>query len=309
MIPIIIKNDEISLSEDKLQKLEKKNKELINKIGNNDDIKIEDYSNLKESLIKYKNAYIKAKKEYEEKIKNKGNNEEEEKEEEEEEEKQDNRLIYITNFNETLEELIDSFDIDNDCDNETVIEKYYLYIEEICLSYIETLKLNLERKDENSIVSKIEEYMKKFVNKNSDYLKNLLKILYENLKDEKDKEKDKRKDTTKTKKAYSKIDLIFFHLVIFVIEKYNERGKKYIESDEKYCKYYSLINYEQSKIYYDKYLSNIDAALLKKKDMQNLQKQKNLFEEYIRDITTGAIVLCYESFKGGYLVGEEIKSQ
>ena len=91
------------------------------------------------------------------------------------------------------------------------------------------------------------------------------------------------------------------------MEKYNERGKDYIKSNEKYCKYYSLINYEQAKTYYEKYLSNIEPALLKKKDMDNFKKQKNLFEENIRDITNGAIVLCYESFKGGYLVGEEIK--
>ena len=64
MKPIIIKNDEISLSEEKLKSLENKNKELLQKIGNNDNIKVEDYSNLKESLIKYKNAYKKAKNKY-----------------------------------------------------------------------------------------------------------------------------------------------------------------------------------------------------------------------------------------------------
>ena len=42
--------------------------------------------------------------------------------------------------------------------------------------------------------------------------------------------------------------------------------------------------------------------------MENLEKQKNEYEEKIRDITNGAIVLCYESFKGGYLFGEEIIS-
>jgi hypothetical protein len=42
--------------------------------------------------------------------------------------------------------------------------------------------------------------------------------------------------------------------------------------------------------------------------LENLEKQKNEYEEKIRDITNGAIVLCYESFKGGYLFGEEIIS-
>ena len=40
--------------------------------------------------------------------------------------------------------------------------------------------------------------------------------------------------------------------------------------------------------------------------MQNCEKQKNIFEENIRDINSGAIVLCNESFKGGYLFGEHL---
>ena len=291
MKPIIIKNDEISLNEEKLKILEKKNKELIEKIGNNDNIKIEDYSNLKESLIKYKNAYEKAKKRYEN---TQETQQSEEKEEENEKKgKKDNRLIYISNFNETLEEFIDSYNIDN-CDNETVIEKYYLYINELFLSYIETLKFEIKFNDKKKIIEKIMEYINKFINKNSDYVKNLLKLFSEEIKKVKDED------------INDKLINIFYQIVLFVIEKYNDLGKEYIESAEKYCKYYSLINYEQAKMYFEKYLSNIDLATLKKKDMENYEKQKNTFEENIRDITNGAIVLCYESFKGGYLFGEEI---
>ena len=46
-----------------------------------------------------------------------------------------------------------------------------------------------------------------------------------------------------------------------------------------------------------------------KKEKENLEKQKAITTEKIKDITNGAIVLCYESFKGGYLVGEDIKAQ
>ena len=289
MKPIIIKNDEISLSEEKMKSLENKNKELLQKIGNNDNIKIEDYSNLKESLIKYKNAYIKAKNKYG----NKKELKESKEEEEEEKETQDNRLIYISNFNETLEEFIDSYDIDN-CDNETVIEKYYLYIKELLLSYIETLKFDLKIKVKKKIIEKIKEYINKFINKNSDYIKDLLEIFYHELEKEKEME---QKD---------QLNNIFYHIVLFVMEKYNDLGKKYIESNEKYCKYYSLINYEHAKIYFEKYLSKINSAILKKNDMQNYEKQKNIFEENIRDINSGAIVLCNESFKGGYLFGEDL---
>ena len=73
---------------------------------------------------------------------------------------EDESLIYITNFNNTLEEFIDSFDIEHNFDNETVIEKYYLYIRELFLSYIETLKIkSLEERDKKQIIKNIEKYI------------------------------------------------------------------------------------------------------------------------------------------------------
>jgi len=47
---------------------------------------------------------------------------------------------------------------------------------------------------------------------------------------------------------------------------------------------------------------------LNKRDKENLEKQKVITKEKIKNITNGAFVLCYESFKGGYLVLEDIKS-
>ena len=281
MDTIIIKNDDI-LTEDKLNKLKEKNKDLLDKIKNKNE-KI-DYSNVKQYLQKYKEAYIKADKKYKE---NK-NKKDKTNEEEEEEEDEDKRKTYLNNFNDTLEEFIESFDIDknNDNDNETIIEKYYLYIKELFLSYSKILKLDLKRREKKEIIDKIKNYINKFINKNSDYLENLIKVLSQGLDDKK----------------------IFYQIVIYVMEKYNDIGKKYIESNEKYCKYNSLINYEQAEMYHEKYLLNIDKQILQKKDLENLEKQKNEYEEKIRDITNGAIVLCYESFKGGYLFGEEIIS-
>ena len=291
MKPIIIKNDEISLTPEKLEKLKEKNKKLLEKIKDNDLAPKEDYTNIRKVLKDYKNAYIKSKNEYNEK--HKDDNEEEN----EEEDEADERLIYISNFNNTLEEFIDSFDIEKNFDNETIIEKYYLYVRELFLSYIETLKLkSLELDDKRHIIQNIKKYINKFINKNSDYLNNLLEILKNGL-------------ITEIKKKDKKIKLNFYGIVIFVMEKLNEYGIKYIQSGEKYCKYYSLLNFEQANAYYEKYLSQIKKELLPKKDMENLEKQKNLGIEKIKDITNGAIVLCYESFKGGYLFGEEIKSK
>ena len=128
MEPIIIKNDDIGLTPEKIEKLEEKNKVLLEKIKNNDIVPRVDYTNLKKTLKDYRDAYEKSKKEQKEKETNSG--------EEDEEEEEDESLIYITNFNNTLEEFIDSFDIEKNFDNETIIEKYYLYIRELFSSYI-----------------------------------------------------------------------------------------------------------------------------------------------------------------------------
>jgi hypothetical protein len=247
MDTIIIKNDDI-LTEDKLNKLKEKNKDLLDKIKNKNE-KI-DYSNVKQYLQKYKEAYIKADKKYKE---NK-NKKDKAKEEEEEEEDEDKRITYLNNFNDTLEEFIESFDIDknNDNDNETIIEKYYLYIKELFLSYSKILKLDLKRREKKEIIDKIKNYINKFINKNSDYLENLIKVLSQGLDDKK----------------------IFYQIVIYVMEKYNDIGKKYIESNEKYCKYNSLINYEQAEMYHEKYLLNIDKQILQKKRFGKFRKTK-----------------------------------
>ena len=169
MEPVIIRSDDISLTPEKIEKLKEKNKKLLDKIQNNDLTQKVDYTNLKKTLKEYKDAYIKSKNEQKEKEANNG---------EEEEEEEDESLIYITNFNNTLEEFIDSFDTENNFDNETVIEKYYLYIRELFLSYIETLKIKtLGLSDKKQIIKNIQKYIDKFINKNSDYLNNLLETL------------------------------------------------------------------------------------------------------------------------------------
>ena len=68
-----------------------------------------DYSNLKGKLLIYKNAYEKSKKKFENRnIKEQDDGQDE-----------DNRITYLLNFNETLEDFLDLFDIDNkNLDNE-----------------------------------------------------------------------------------------------------------------------------------------------------------------------------------------------
>ena len=292
--PIIIKNDEMTLSDKAMKNLEEKNKKLLEKINNADFSSKLDYSNLKDTLKKYKDAYEESINELEKKDleTNADDNIEEN------EESEDNRVIYITNFNNTLEEFIDLFDIDNNYDNETMLEKYYLYVKELFQSYIATLKLGLDDDEKKHIIKKFKEYINKFINKSSDYIKYLLELLYHEIIDDKNIDDKKKK----------KIKIIFYGIVIFVMEKLNEQGIKYIESHKKYCKYHSLICFELSKTYYEKYLSEIKKEILPKKEYVNLNNQKNIFNQYIEDINSGAIVLCYESFKGGYLYGDDLKN-
>ena len=165
--PVIIKNDDISLTPEKLGRLKEKCKVLLKKIKNNDLTSRVDYTNLKKTLKDYREAYEKSKEE------------QKEKEKESSSEEEDESLIYITNFNKTLVQYIDAFEIENNnFDNETVIEKDYLYVRELFLSYIETLEIkSIGISDRKKIIKNIKKYIDRFINKNSDYLNNLLETL------------------------------------------------------------------------------------------------------------------------------------
>ena len=92
------------------------------------------------------------------------------------------------------------------------------------------------------------------------------------------------------------------------MQKLNESGEKSILSNKKFCKYYSLNYFELAKKYYEKYLSKIETALLDSVDLNNLEEQKKKYETFIKDINSGAIVLCLASFEGGYIFDDQLKS-
>ena len=161
-------NDEMTLDQERLEELKRKNQKMLDKIRDNDLSLNVNYNNLKDALKQYKDAYEKCKNSLIEKEK-KNNNEEEEEEEEEE----DKILIYKTNFNNTLEEFINLFKINDKLDNETILEKYYLYIKELIESYIETLEIEIDKE----IIKKIKNYLNKFIDKSFDYLDNLINLL------------------------------------------------------------------------------------------------------------------------------------
>ena len=190
------------------------------------------------------------------------------------------------NYNNTLEEFVDLFDINN-FDNETMVEKYYIYVSQLINSYICTLKLQTYCKGEeqNQIKEKIKKYLEVFSKVSLGYLniiiENELKILNE------DKELKK----------------IFFEIIMLVVEKINELGKECLKKRVKFCKYNSLIYFEKSEYFLSKYigkpgdLSICDQKLVSK--AIDITKSNKIL---INEINSGAILLFDESLKSGKLI-------
>ena len=251
IIELTVRNDEISFSEEEMKKMKKKMDLMIKILKHNKLAKEDDYTNLKESLKIYKDSYDNCK-----------------------EDEIENKKIYLENFNEAMEDFINDFNKnDKNFDNETFLEKFYLNIKELFLfSYIEYLKLTLDKAEKKSIFEKIKKYLDIFINKTSGYLNNLLEILLPLQKD------------AKTKREFN-------DLIIFVMEQLNNCGIECIKKNTKFCKYHSLIYFEQSLNYYQKYLSNENQALLGINLLKKMKEQKQISEDYINDINSGAAVI------------------
>ena len=255
-----IKNDSVHLTEEDIEKLKEKNKKYLEKTKIN---KTLDYSNLKETLKDFQDAY---------------------KETEEEEDK----YSILMNYNNTLEEFVDLFDINN-FDNETMVEKYYIYVSQLINSYIKTLKIQAycRGEEQNKIKDKIKKYIEVFSKISLNYLniiiENKLKILNED----------------------EQLKKIFFEIIIFVVEKINKLGKECLEKREKFCKYYSLIYFEKSEYFFSKYIGM--PGNLSKCDQKLVSKAKDIINSnklYINEINSGAILLFDESLRSGKLISK-----
>ena len=296
VLNLMIKNDEISLTNKEMEELKKKMQTLLDKIGEKGKENKNDYINIKGILKKYKDAFDKCNKA--KKNKKKKNDDEEDEDEEE-----DERIIYIRNYYTTLEEFINKFD--KNFDNETVLYKFYLYIKDLFERYLDALKLDLDKGDKKHIFGKINEYIQIFIDKSSGYLNELLEIL------------------SRLKKVKNKVK--FYQIIAFVIGKLNELGKNCIISDKPFCKYHSLMYFELSHSYFEKYFpkksdteppsgttttneeeDRENMAILPKKVLDTLKKESKSCLEYINDIKSGAILLCEEFLKKNTLIKNEI---
>ena len=296
VLNLMIKNDEISLTNEEMEELKKKMETLLDKFGEKGKENKNDYINIKGILKKYKDAFDKCN----QAMKNKKKKNDDEEDEDEEE---DERIIYIRNYYTTLEEFINKFD--KNFDNETVLYKFYLYIKDLFERYLDALKLDLDKGDKKHIFGKINEYIQIFIDKSSGYLNELLEVL------------------SGLKKVKNKVK--FYQIIVFVIGKLNELGKNCIISDKPFCKYHSLMYFELSHSYFEKYFpkksdteppsgttttneeeDRENMAILGDNELDTLKKESKSCLEYINDIKSGAILLCEEFLKKNTLIKNEI---
>ena len=250
-----IKNDNVNLTDEDIKKLKEKHIKIekINKAVN--------YSNLKETLKDFQDAYNECKKE-------------------------EDKYSILKNYNNTLEEFVDLFNINN-FDNETMVEKYYIYVSQLINSYVKTLKLQTYCKGEEQtqIKEKIKKYFDVFIKISLNYLNIIIENELKSLNEDEELKK------------------IFFEIIMFIVEKINERGKEYLQKRERFCKYNSLIYFEKSEYLFSKYIGkpgNLDIC-----NQQLVNKAKEITESNqlnINEINSGAMLLFDKSLESDQLI-------
>ena len=249
-----IKNDGISLTEDEMEAIKKKNEKYMSNISSEIST---DFYNLKETLKEYQDAYD-------------DTNEEDEK------------FNILMGYNCALEEFINKFD--KNFDNETIIEKFYIYVKELFKSYIKVFNMKnnaLDKGEQLKIIENIKNYADIFIVLSSGYFDNLMEIL---------------KDLPKK---------IFYEIVVSLMEKNNEYGKQCLIEKKKFSRYNSMKYFEKTNNLFNKYIGDTKNFL---KNRCDIKIQKNCVEQmltctkYLKDINSNIILLCEDALKKKKLI-------
>jgi hypothetical protein len=250
-----IEYQSIGLNDEKVKELKNKIKKYYDRIKT-PNIRF-DFSNVRENLLECEEAM---------------------KETTDEEEIYNILMSYINVF----EEFINSFDQDN-YDNETMLEKYYLFLKKLFESYVKIL--NIEKKfesiDENKekIINNIKNYIKTLTLRSTGYLYNLLDVL------------EKCPQTT------------FYEIVIFAMEQKNINGKKCLEERKEFCRYNSLIFFESAYSLFNKYINSLNKIMSCPQGVkEKCKEQLKLCLIYIDEVKTGSILLLEDSIRKGQLI-------
>ena len=249
-IEIKIRNDGIILTEEEIEKIKEKNKKYMDKCKIKMNI---DYKNIKETLKQYKDKLIKTK---------------------DEEDKFD-IIMGCINF---LEAFINKFG--EDFDNETIIEKFYIYIKELFIYYTKAFKLReyLDKGEKNRIKEAIKNYLNIFIKLSSGYLDDLLDIL---------------KDLP---------NRVFKEIILFVMKKFKDCGEDCLKKMQKFCRYNSLKYFEKTKNIFSKYIGDITDLLFDNKMKEECEILINTCSDYIDDINSYIILLCEDAIKFDKLI-------
>ena len=248
-----IKNDGINLTKEEMEEIKKKSEKYLSNIKSE---RTTDYYNLKESLKEYQDAY----------------------DETEDDEEKYNLLM---GYNCALEEFINKFD--KNFDNETVIEKFYIYVKQLFISYIKIFKIKktLDKGDQIKLIENIINYADIFIILSSGYLDDLMEVL---------------KDLP---------DKLFYEIVVSIMEKCNEYGKKCLSEKKKFCRYNSMRYFEKTDNLFKKYIC--DAKNILKKGCEPKIKNKCIEQMgkctlYLKDINSNIILLCEDALKKKILI-------
>ena len=252
--PIQIEYQSIGLNKEKIDELKKKNNKFFKKLKT-PNLSL-DFSNTREALNDCEEAL---------------------KETTDKEDKYNILMGYIN----TYEEFINSFDKDN-YDNETLFEKYYLYLKELFEKYVMILntKEKYDSSEENEIHIKdsITNYINIFTKKTSGYLYNLLNILLNAPKK------------------------FFYEIVVYAMEQMNFNGKKCLEERKPFCKYNCLMFFESSFSLFNKYIINISKLAAYTNISNKCREQLKICLLYINEVKNGSILLLEESMRQGKLI-------
>ena len=194
------------------------------------------------------------------------------------------KIIILENYNKILEIQIKEINPNENVEgiNEKNIEKYFFYVYQLFESYEEMLQLqmdqNLKKYKEDNIIIIIRKYITIFKFQNIYYLEQFVDLF---------------KDTE------SNFFLKIFHECIIIL---NEMGLYYIQTKQKFSRYYAKLYFEEVINLYNKYKFSDNETLYDIEPMIEIKEEKAKSEMKLFEINSNAISLINKSQKEGTLI-------
>jgi len=138
----------------------------------------------------------------------------------------------------------------------------------------------ITKRDTETIIKNITKYLESFIKHSSGYLDELLEIMKEKMQEK-----------------------VFYEIVVNVMTKLNECGKKCLEEKKKFCRYHSLLYFEKSNLYYKKYIGVLKKLVICSKEIVDKCKEQVKYNNIlINQNYNGAFILYEDSLRTGELI-------